>query len=168
MPDEEFFYHSLVKKFKEYGCETVLVVNEYDYSLIKPDIDFHSIDIAINNRLDLGRLYSLQCGLKQLMAVQKCFVHNIDNPFVSNDLLAQLERGLTSYDYTFPVFESRGGHPLLIGSRIINQILKFNEPFLDFREVLASYSGFSIPFNKPEILQNINTPEDYERFLQKE
>lgn len=165
MPNGDYFYISLIEKFKEYGCETVLVVNEDDYSLIKPSIDSHDIDIAINNRLDLGRLYSLQCGLKKLKSVQLCFVHNIDNPFVSNDLLAKLENGLAGYDYTLPEFENRGGHPLLIGSKLIEKILKFNEPYPDFREVLAIYTGLRIPYHNSKILLNINTPEDYKTFI---
>lgn len=168
MPDGNYIYHTLIKKFSDYGCKTVLVVNEDDYSLIEPDVELENIDLAINNRLDFGRLYSLQCGLKKLPSTQMCFVHNIDNPYVNNDLLSRLERSLSGYDFALPEFERRGGHPLLIGSKLIERILNYVEIYPDFREVLAEFSGKRVPYKQPEILLNINTPEDYQKFIEKD
>jgi molybdenum cofactor cytidylyltransferase len=165
MPDGDYFYTSLVEKFKEFGCETVLVINEQDYIKLAPQLNSQNISYAVNSRLDLGRSYSLQCGLKKLSSVDFCFVHNIDNPYLSSDLLKALTARIGNFDYALPEYNKKGGHPLLINSKIINRILSVENSFTDFREVLAEFNGIRVPFNQPEILLNINTPEDYEKFM---
>jgi molybdenum cofactor cytidylyltransferase len=161
----QFFYQYLLNQFKDLGCETVIVVNSDDYELLKHDKQISDIKIVRNNRVDLGRLYSLQCGLRSLSENKHCFVQNIDNPFICEDLLATLKSGITHFDYALPEFDGRGGHPLLIKDIIAKQILQYHEQFPDLREVLGIYKGNRIPYSNPNILQNINTPEDYERFL---
>jgi len=165
MPNGDYFYISLVEIFKEFECETVLVINEQDYIKLAPQLNSQNISYAVNSRLDLGRSYSLQCGLKILSSADFCFVHNIDNPYLSSDLLKTLKARIGNFDYALPEYKGKGGHPLLINSKIINRILSVENSFTDFREVLAEFNGIRVPFNQPEILLNINTPEDYEKFM---
>ncbi len=165
MPDGEYFYHSIVKKFIEYGCKTVLIINEEDNINLAPQLKSQNIDYAVNSRFDMGRSYSLQCGLKKLSSVDFCFVHNIDNPYLSADLLKTLTSAVGNFDYALPEYIGKGGHPLLINSKIINRIVNLENNFPDFRELLAEFSGIRVPYNQPEILLNINTPEDYQKFI---
>jgi molybdenum cofactor cytidylyltransferase len=165
MPNGEPFYQFLCNRYKLLGCETVLVTNSHDYETIIRENQSNSFSIAINKRVDLGRLYSLQCGLKLLSDKKLYFIQNIDNPYVSNDLITQLIEGVTEHDFALPEYQGRGGHPLIISKAIAEKINQITEPYPDLREVLGQFKGNRIPFNNPNILLNINTPEDYERFL---
>ena len=50
---------------------------------------------------------------------------------------------------------------------MLNIFFHFGSKFYisSFREILADFNGIRVPFNQPEILLNINTPEDYEKFI---
>lgn len=165
MPNGEYFVQHLLRQFSQFECETVLVVNADDYEFLSKDEYFSNIPLAINNRYDLGRLYSLQCGLRQISSVMPCFVHNIDNPYVNQELLSHIYKGLAGFDYALPHFEGRGGHPLLIGEVLVQRILSIANSTTDFRDVIQGFRGNRIPFGTPEILLNINTPEDYSQFF---
>jgi CTP:molybdopterin cytidylyltransferase MocA len=138
MPNGEYFYQYLNNTYKRLGCETVTVVNNDDYEAIKSEIDSSNINITKNNRLDYGRLYSLQCGLKSLSDSKHYLVHNIDNPFISKDLLSILISAVSDYDFALPEYGGRGGHPLLIKNKVAERIIQCNEPYPDIRDVLSS------------------------------
>lgn len=165
MPSGEPIVQHLNRQFCQFGCETVLVVNADDYEFLSKDKYFSNIPLAINNRYDLGRLYSLQCGLRQISSLKPCFVHNIDNPYVNQGLLSHIYKGLTGFDFALAHFEGRGGHPLLIGEVLVQRILNIANSTTNFRDVIQGFSGNRIPFGTPEILLNINTPEDYSQFF---
>ena len=165
LPNGEFIANHLYNQFTIFGCDTVIVLNDMDYELASVDKHFCGVKFVKNSRLDLGRLYSLQCGLKNLSSNNPCFVHNIDNPFVSNDLLTKLKSGLAGFAYALPEFEGQGGHPLLIGSSIVEHILQFKETIPDLKQVLCEFEGNRVKIDNPKILININTPEDYEMFI---
>ncbi len=168
MPNGDFFYNSLINIFQQFGCNTILVINEHDHLNLAPQLKSKKISFALNRRLDLGRSYSLQCGLKNLSSVDYCFVHNIDNPYLSNDLLNTLLLNIINFDFALPEHNGKGGHPLLINSKIISRILSLENNYLEFREVLAEFNGTRVPYKQPEILLNINTPEDYQKFIEKD
>ena len=165
MSSGEYLISHTYRQFSQFGCETVVVVNGDDVNQTFFEEVFAGIRYAINNRYDLGRLYSLQCGLKELSAVSPCFVHNIDNPFVSQELLSTLVAGLDGYDYALPQFQDRGGHPLLVGKDVVAEIEAFQGLLPELRQVLGTYNANRINVSNPNILLNINTPEDYQRFL---
>lgn len=165
MPNGEYFYEYICNAYTQFGCETVLVVNADDAETISQKLP-EGVKLAINNRLDLGRLYSLQCGLKQLSLPKPCFVHNIDNPYVSAELLTTLLNGLIGFDYAIPQLKGKGGHPLLIGSSIFEQVMQSNSQLSDLRQTLNYFKGNRLEFENSSILLNVNTLENYKRFLE--
>ncbi len=164
MPSGELIVQHLYRQFCQFGCETVLVVSADDYDLLAKDERFGNIQLAINSRYDLGRLYSLQCGLKHLASAKPTFVHNIDNPYVSQDVLSNLLNGMAGFDYALPQFDRRGGHPLIMAGKLAERIVTIENTFPDFRTFLQGYRGNRVTVDSPEILLNINTPEEYSRF----
>lgn len=164
MPSGEFFAGYLYRRFREFGCNVRMVVNSDDFAAISSDEELKNIPLVLNARPDLGRFYSLRCGLEQLPDASPCFIHNIDNPFVEPGLLDVLQTALGDHDYVLPEYQGRGGHPLLISRAMVQQVLQQKEPWPDLRGFMANFHGKRVPVDFPEILFNINTPQDYQRF----
>ncbi len=168
MPSGEYFAGYLYRRFREFGCNVLMVVNSDAFAAISSDDALKNIPLVLNSRPYLGRFHSLRCGLEQFPDVSPCFIHNIDNPFVNSGLLDELKTALGDYDYVLPEYQGRGGHPLFIGLVMVQQVLQQKEPWPDLRSFIENFHGKRVSFEFPEILFNINTPQDYQRFRESE
>ena len=157
------FAENLINFFSVYGCNpVVLVVNEsFDVAQLK-NCDFIPV---INRNLNLGRSYSIHLGLQSIPKVSLCFIQNADNPFLEKQLLESLMEAVEPDSYAVPIFEGKRGHPVLLGSSVTEHIRKQSFS-MDFREELKSFSRIEVPYPDKRIHWNINTPEDYKRFLE--
>ena len=124
-----------------------------------------NIYIAENNEPEKGRMHSLQLGLK-LMENKAVFVHNIDNPFVSNGLLMQMITKLEPNTYVKPLYKNKGGHPVLLSAEVANELLQADiTKENNLKNALKKHVQIIIETNEPEILLNLNTPDDYQSFI---
>ncbi len=64
----------------------------------------------------------------------------------------------------FRYMMGKGGHPVLLGSGVVDIIRALDEG-VDFRDVLKRFPRIEVPWPGEGILWNINTPGDYERFM---
>ncbi|MDP3441274.1 MAG: NTP transferase domain-containing protein [Ignavibacteria bacterium] len=94
------------------------------------------------------------------------FVHNVDNPFINQDLLRNLTNNLRS-DYVYPVYQDKGGHPILLSTAIAKHIIAASEN-QDFKDLLSLFQKQIVEVNDPKIIANINTPEAYQFWLGRE
>ncbi len=159
------FYSFLCCKYIDFNCETVIVVNHEDVGFFKNNNDIDNIKIAVNDKPELGRMYSVKCGLLKLGNYRNTFIHNTDNPFLNNTLINLLNNNIANYDYVLPQFNDKGGHPLLISSATAEMMSKLKSPYPNIRAVLKKLKAGRIDFPNSDILLNINTPEDYNGFL---
>jgi CTP:molybdopterin cytidylyltransferase MocA len=156
------FVDLLVDCFVAWGCNpVVLVVNE--------QFDQHNCHtgeqiIVTNHHPERGRAWSIFLGLQQVPAGAACFIQNVDNPFIEPALLDNLLNAVTPNSYAVPVFQGRGGHPLLLGPGVVGH-LRHNTGSSDFRRQLQVLNRISVPYQDGRILWNINTPADYEEFM---
>ena len=157
------FAESLLSGYSRYGATPViLVVNE---SADPAKINSGSAICIINDHIDYGRSYSIKLGIQHIPAGHACFIQNVDNPFAGPDLLDQLLFNLKDDSYVIPVHGNKGGHPILLGTNIISELAGIDSLF-DFREVLRNFPRIEISWNDPAVLLNINTKEDYLKFLE--
>jgi CTP:molybdopterin cytidylyltransferase MocA len=156
------FAENLIKSYSEFGAQPVVVVvnNTLDLS----GFDTSQFVTILNEYTDWGRSYSILLGTKRIPKDCDCFLHNIDNPFVGTELLSLLLSTNIPDSYSVPVYQGRGGHPVLLGKRIVEYLQNLEE-VLDFRKVLKQFNRIEVPYNNERILWNINTPVDYEKFL---
>jgi len=138
-----------------------LVVNElYDSTPFQAE----NLVTIVNHHLEKGRSWSVQLGLDQVPDGCGCFIQNIDNPFVEPGLLDQLIGPLTPDGFSIPVYHGRGGHPILLGNKMVD-FLRHQRGSYDFRQILQQFTRVEVPFKDERILWNINTPEDYKEFI---
>jgi len=156
------FAEFITDGYKSIGCNPiVLVVSQTGLS---NNTVPKGCEAVVNHHVHLGRSHSIQLGLSRIPAGNACFIHNIDNPFLEGALLEMLKGKLEPDGYVVPVFNGRGGHPVLMGSDVVAH-LKGLEQLDDFKKEIAIFSRIDLVYPDQKICWNINTPEDYRMFM---
>lgn len=161
--EEETFLDHIIHVYRRFVVsELVLVVNEsVDLEAFQ---DNETINIVVNNKMEYGRFYSVQLGLKELKN-RYVFIQNIDNPFVNTGLLMSLQKGIGLADFAVPVYERKGGHPVLLSPDVIEPMVNSFKSTSHFNDVLKSFNRQDVFVNDPYIGVNINTSEDYQKYF---
>lgn len=169
--ENETFIQKIIDEYKKFGCESIVVVvnnavidlyEKYSYNF------FSDITLVINNHLEWERFYSVKLGLNALKDKQFCFIQNVDNPFVSQNLLQLLFADKDFFSYNVPYYKDKGGHPILINKQIINSILNTFENDLNLKNVLSPFNKKKIAVDDETIFYNINNKQEYNRLFKKQ
>ncbi|MGE4287938.1 MAG: NTP transferase domain-containing protein [Salinivirgaceae bacterium] len=164
-----YFFETLISNYQDAGITSIaLVIQNSLIKTIKKQVHnmAGNIYIVVNNEPEKGRMHSLQLGLK-FMKNKAVFIHNIDNPFVSNDLLMQMIMKLEPDSYVKPVYQKKGGHPILLSAEIVNNLLNIEVTKENsLKNELKKYGQIQLETNEPDILLNLNTPDDYQTFIE--
>ena len=119
------------------------------------------IQIVCNSFPEKGRLFSIQTGLKNESPADFYFIHNVDSPFISGDLIKTLWANKAEKGYVVPTFEGKGGHPVLISSGIIREIQSLSGLDSTLKEMLRPFLRVAVSTKDKNVLLNINSMEDY-------
>ncbi|MCK9202915.1 MAG: NTP transferase domain-containing protein [Bacteroidales bacterium] len=162
--DNTTFAGHLISSYYDNGCEPViLVVNPFlDISKLKTG----NFIPVINKNPEKGRNWSIHLGICLVPPGFSCFINNVDNPYITADLIRKMVRELSPDSFVIPVFQDHGGHPVLLGSNMVTYIRDRKE-VVDFRETLKMFNRVEVPCADGQVLWNINTPEDYRKFRAK-
>lgn len=180
------FLEKVINVYKDFGInKIILVVNdEVNQELMRkyPEVIKMCI-IVINLNLDLGRFYSIKLGLDQVHKNEPVFIQDVDNPFISIEILEELlfqartletddggeartpalpsGRLETDWEYFVPQYQGKGGHPVLLASKVIKGIKECQFNDLNFKEYLKIYKMCIVEVSDPNVLVNLNSPEEY-------
>ena len=151
--EEETFLDHIIHIYRRFVVsDIIIVVNEsFDQQTIAHD---KSIKVVVNNKLEYGRFYSIQLGLKELKS-SSIFIQNIDNPFVNTGLLMSLQKGIGLADFAVPVYEKKGGHPVLLSPDVIEPMVNSFKSTSHFNDVLKSFNRQDVFVHDPYIGVNI-------------
>lgn len=161
------FWEHLIKKFEAFGCREIITVINSDAQELMNNVNvenYRNHKFAINEYPDWERFYSLKVGIKKLKEVIPVFIHNIDNPFVEIGVLESLANQIYEADYISPSYRGKGGHPNLISTKIVKEILNEPEDQIHLKEFLSKFQRKKIEIRDKRILLNINTEEKYEEW----
>jgi len=156
------FSEFLVDRFLASGAEQVILV--LNQRLVQSGSLPGRAEIIINRELDKGRSHSILLGLEKVPKGYACFIQNVDNPYTDAGLIRRMLSVLQPNSYVVPVNADKGGHPVLLSPHIIEHMLTGSE-WSDFRKVLSAFPKIQLPWEDDRIHCNINTPEDYCRWL---
>lgn len=162
------FIEKLISVYSGFGCRKIITVinskyfdEEYFFKLKK----FSNAAFVINRHPEFGKFYTLKLGISKLSNEKYCFIQNIDNPFTNLSLLNRLCTAKSPDGYIAPVFKGKGGHPVLIGNRIIQGIKKQRASDINLRTFLNKYQRIETPTKYEKITANINTLNDYRKYF---
>ena len=159
------------------GHEHLLLLHElethFNSSLQKLNNKLWQIDsritILFNENYQKGMFTSLQLGTKQLKDSDWILYHFIDQPNLPKEFYSEiLKQHDSSVNLIQPVFMRRSGHPILFDKRISSKIIDADYSS-NLREVLNDESLIKRFWNCdfPEIFEDIDTDDDYQKLLQK-
>ena len=161
------FIHHIIKQYRDFGCEDIWVVINPSCVEIAKNLNLSSragVKIAVNQNPEAGRFGSIRIGLEKLQIPSPVFIHNVDNPFAHRNTLEKLIDGMRDFDFANPVFNGKGGHPVLTGQSVARSILESGRNEWDLSAFLKRFSGKNIDVDDPDILWNINTPGELKKF----
>jgi molybdenum cofactor cytidylyltransferase len=152
--------------------KTRVVVLGPDAPRIQPAIAGHDCMIVENPEPETGPIASLRAALIALQPLQPSavLVWPVDLPHVR---VTTVERLLETHRRTrapavVPIFAERRGHPVIWGSALFHDLLEDPDATREgARAVLHAHEGevVRVPVDDPAVIDEVNTPEDYERLV---
>ena len=183
--EEKSFLINIVEKLLDVLPNLVIVIghnhnqlldelNKYfDGKLEQTSNDSWEIDnqikIVYNKNYNEGMFTSLQLGVKELSNSDWILYHFIDQPNIPKEFYTEnLKQQTHSSNWIQPLFKGVKGHPILfdknVSSRIINADNSSNLREILKDELIKKYF-WDCSFS--EILEDIDTDDDYLKLLQK-
>lgn len=167
--EERNFIEKIVDTYLEAGIGEIILVINADMErrlrlILAMNYPSCNIELVVNRFPEKGRFYSIQKGLMKV-SNSFCFIQNIDNPFITGELLQALVKGLTTTNYVVPACRNKDGHPVLIGREVREHILLVKGADNNFRNELKHFTKNQIEWPFDDILANINTREDYRKYF---
>jgi len=134
-----------------------------------PDLP-NRAELVVNPDPDRGPFSSLQVGLAAVSAstAGPAFVLPVDVPAASVGVWQALEQALDpELDAAIPVFEGRGGHPVLLAPPFIARLCAQDPASPEARLDLALRSAKArrVPTDDPRVRMNLNAPEDWGKLV---
>jgi len=156
---------------REAGVQTLRVVVGWQADLLIPVLDRHGVPWIRNERFEEGMYTSVQAGVRDLPTGLGAFFLLLgDMPMVQS---ATLTRLIADWDKRpagifYPCFEGKRGHPPLIASAYILEILRETPPG-GLRALLGrhAHEAREVEVADPGILEDLDTPESYRKSLGK-
>ena len=139
-------------------CSRIIVVAGYKIERIREILkDYENVEVVFNKEFEKGMFSSVKTGIARIKT-EKFFLLPGDIPFVGQDVFKKLlsQKG----DIIIPVFKGRKGHPVLINSSLIDEILE--EPEDSNLKLFINKKGLTtVAVQDKAILIDIGTEEDY-------
>jgi CTP:molybdopterin cytidylyltransferase MocA len=163
--DEKTFVEHAITLFKRAGVADIVTVVGYLSEKVIPVVKAASSRYVINDNYDDGMYSSIQTGVKALRhPCDAFFLLPVDIPLVLPTTVRQLSDAFRKNSFSmvcYPQFQSKRGHPPLINSKLIDEILSYSgkgglREFLRHQENQA----ISIPVEDPFIRLDADTPND--------
>ena len=147
-------------------CNSVIIVTGAHHEKLEAFGGTPAVQLIHNQNYESGMLTSLQTGLS-IVQTEFALSHFIDQPHLPIQFYYDfLLCASPNPNWTQPQYRYRAGHPLLFRRDVFPHILNAT-PDKMLREIRSHESIIRdiIELDYPEILQDIDTPEDYKKFL---
>ncbi|RJP64736.1 MAG: hypothetical protein C4539_14175 [Ignavibacteriales bacterium] len=168
------FLTEIIRKLK-LVCSNIVIVTGFKKDEINAEVEKYfpgdpQILLVFNPDYENGMFSSLQCGLRNLPESDWILYHFIDQPSLPVEFYKDfIEQTDNDYNWIQPRYKDRNGHPLLIGKSIFQTII--NSYSNENLKIISSLPLINKKFwqcNYGQILQDIDTTEDYKREIQNE
>ncbi len=165
------FIEKIIDTYISSGIDDIILVinksqEEKMRSILSKNYSSHQIKMVVNQFPEKGRFYSIQQGLKNINN-KICFIQNIDNPFISKLLLNEMMKELTASNYVVPSYQNKNGHPVLLSNDVVQYLLNLKRDDYNLRHELNHFLKTKINWEDENILANINSWEEYQKYFEK-
>lgn len=151
--------------------DKILVVLGSHRQEIFEKIAHRAVFTAINPRYPDGMLSSIQTGFRSVPPETTAVVICLgDQPLIPSSVIdALIEAFLkTKKGIVLPTYQGKRGHPILIDMKYTNEVQDIS-PKIGLRSLVHSHPQDiqEVEVDTPQILKDIDKPEDYARELEK-
>jgi len=166
------FVVRILEALEALEVKTRVVVVGPDALRVRPALAGHDCLIVENSDVDGGPIASLRVALRVLQAVQPSatLAWPVDLPHVR---VTTVERLIETFrrepaPAVVPMFAERRGHPVLWGAALFQELLTSETATRHgARAVWHAHAAevAMVPVDDPAVIDDLNTPEDYERLV---
>ncbi|MBM7855073.1 putative nucleotidyltransferase with HDIG domain [Desulfohalotomaculum tongense] len=158
-----------VHTFRQAGIEDVRVVVGHNAAMLIPVLQSLEVEIIYNHRYADGMFSSVLAGVKSLeTGVEAFFLLPADIPLVRVQTVKEILQAFRhrGTGIIYPCFQGRKGHPPLISSFYIKDIISWNKPG-GLRALLSQYPDDSLKLEVADegVLMDMDTKDDYQKIL---
>ncbi len=160
------FIQNLLFQYREAGIEEIILVTNVSVlkeleKQLQENLFDGSLKIVINPEPESDRFFSLKLALKNMDICCSAFIQNIDNPFISSELISKMRNKIKPGKYVVPSFLGKKGHPVLLSKEILQYLSTIMSDSENLKEILAEFAFEEVFVDDESVLANINTKEDY-------
>ena len=154
------------------GADRVVVVLGHRAGELSPLLkDIDRVEWVLNPDYLQGKTTSIKAGLSAIdpTVVNEILLLNVDQPRSAADIAHILQTHRTGdFSVTIPTCGGKGGHPIALSAELLDELMVIDEESLGVKAVVQRHpeSVNRFPLENPEILLDLNTPEQY-RLAQK-
>lgn len=166
------FVVRILEALEALEVKTRVVVLGLDAPRIQPVLAGHDCMIVENLEPETGPIASLRAALRALQPLQPgaVLVWPVDLPHVrvtTVERMLEVHRRMGA-KVVVPAFAERRGHPVIWGSAMFAELLESPDATREgARAVLHKHQRkvVSVPVDDPAVIDEVSTPEDYERLV---
>ena len=160
-----------VSALRQAGADRVIVVVGHQADHLKPLLEGQEgVEWVVNPDYLQGKTTSIKAGLATIGEGQTevLLILNVDQPR-SVETIGHLlqQHSASSSLITIPTFGGKGGHPIIVSSQLLGELMDINEETQGVRAVVDRHKERTrrLELDAPEVLWDLNTPEQYEQAL---
>jgi molybdenum cofactor cytidylyltransferase len=157
---------TVVRAALEASLQGAVVVLGADEDRVREKLAPYPVTFTVNADWERGMLSSVKTGFEALPERATAAVVMLgDQPFVKPETIDELVARYreTRKGIVLPVQGGRRGHPVLIDAKYKAEIVALG-PEGTLRDIVHAHAGeiLEVEIDDPDILRDIDTPEDYE------
>jgi molybdenum cofactor cytidylyltransferase len=154
------------------GVDRVIVVLGHRAESLKPTVNSHAgCSWTVNPEYVQGKTTSIKAGLDALAdeELAAVLILNVDQPRSPETINEVLRRhSAADVAITIPEYCGKGGHPIVVDPSLLSELRSIDEESQGLKAVVRRHNQSTqrIGMSTPEILWDLNTPEQYQQALQ--
>lgn len=152
-------------------CDNVVIITGYNSNLIEGIFEASNrLKLVYNENYTKGMFTSLKRGINELLNSDWIIYHFVDQPLLPsnfyNEFVDQIDE---EYNWIQPAYNSTKGHPILLAKPIYQTILReSDESSLKLVSNNHHVKKLIWDCKYPQILDDLDTPEEFEKLLLRE
>lgn len=166
--DKSFVEHCVDNLLASRVDEVIIVTGHRELD-IRRAVGARPVKFAHNSDYRSGMASSIKCGVRSLAENARAFILAlVDQPQIGTDVINLL---IEAYEkkpalIVIPAYQGKNGHPILLDLTLKEEILRF-DPEQGLRQVVRTHREqvVRVEVTSAEILEDFDSPEDYERAL---
>ncbi len=151
-------------------CDLVIVVAGRNVDVLRPVVYENAGFLVSNREPERGQFSSLKTGLKEVLERGRdtAFIALVDRPTPGLHTLRRLQETFIQSNpeetwAVVPEYQGRHGHPFIAAREMVEVFLRAPDDAIA-RDVEHTWQKkiLYLPVDDPDVVANINTPEEYE------